>query len=180
MSSPDSHASRVRGALVGAFSAVATTTAHAAAGGAIPQSPALVMLALACATVGVALAGIRIEGRRLRMSAIIGALVVAQAVGHIALGVAAEHQHGGPGATPAMMAAHLAGAVVLGVAINAVEHLVAVCTSVLCWLRLFATGAPRALVRITIRTTSGVLAQLILLRSGLGMRAPPRCVALAA
>lgn len=72
-----------------------------------------------------------------------------------------------------MVAAHAVAAVVLGVAISAVEHLYVVCASVLCWLRLFATAAARPAARGVRRTADAAVAQCVLLLSGLGMRAPP-------
>jgi len=177
--SPESQARRVRGGLVGVLATVVTASAHAAAGGGLPSGSALIVTALACTTVGAALAGLRIDGGRIRVAGIVGALAVAQALGHVVLAVAVEHAHG-VGVTPGMALAHLAGAVLLGLAVNAVEYLLVVCASVLCWLRLFAAAAHRAAVRLGFRATSDGVAQSILLRSGLGMRAPPRRVASAA
>lgn len=175
MSSPRTRARWLRGALVGVSSAIVTATAHAAAGGGLPTGTALLLSVLACATVGGALAGTRFEGRHARLLVVVGALVAAQSLGHLTLTLAAgHHEHGGFGVTPAMLAAHLVGAVLLGVTINAVEYLYVVATSVLCWLRLFALGAQQPVVRVVREIANQVVAQAVLLRSGLGMRAPPR------
>jgi hypothetical protein len=82
--------------------------------------------------------------------------------------------------TPSMAAAHVAGAVMLGLAIASVEYLYVVCTSVLCWLRLFAAHAQRPTGRLLSFEPSDVVAQSVLGRSGLGMRAPPHSVVSAA
>ena len=77
-----------------------------------------------------------------------------------------------------MTAVHIGAAVLLGGAIVAVEHLYAVCSSVLCWLRLFARRTPRPVARIR-RRASNVVAPRPVLAAGLGMRAPPGAVATA-
>ena len=159
-------------------SAVVTVGAHAAAGGRLPGGAALMLSALACAIVGAVLAGIRLEGRRVQLLAVVGGLVAAQTLGHLMLTLAAgHHAHDTLGVTPSMIAAHVAGALMLGVAINAVEYLYVVCTSVLCWLRVFALGAQRPAARLVRAVASDVVAQSVLLRSGLGTRAPPRRIA---
>jgi hypothetical protein len=136
---------------------------------------------LVCAIVGALLSAAPLEGRSGRLLGVIGALTVAQSLGHLTLMASAPHHHGDAlGVTPTMAAAHLAAAVVLGIAITTVEYLYVVCGSVLCWLRLFAMRAVRPAARVMPLTTSDVVAQSVLLRSGLGMRAPPLRAALAA
>jgi len=136
---------------------------------------------LVCAIVGALLSAAPLEGRGGRLLGVVGALTVAQSLGHLTLMASAPHHHGDAmGVTPMMAAAHLAAAVVLGVAITTVEYLYVVCESVLCWVRLFAMRALRPAARVLPLTTSDVVAQSVLLRSGLGMRAPPRCAAAAA
>lgn len=174
MSSPRSRARWLRGALVGVSSAVVTVGAHAAGGAGLPHGAALVVSLLACATVGALVTGVRVEDARARLFAITGALVAAQSLGHLVLASVGEHhEHAGLLPSPAMIAAHMAGAVLLGVAINAVEYLYVVCASVLCWLRLFAISALQPVFRHVRHTSSDVVAQSVLLLSGLGMRAPP-------
>ncbi len=69
---------------------------------------------------------------------------------------------------------------VLGVAITAAEYLYVVCSSVLCWLRLFfAMRAPRHAVLIVRRTVNDVAVAPVF-TTGLGMRAPPPRVIAAA
>ena len=181
MSTPKSRARWVRGALAGACSGVVTVGAHAAAGGVVPQGGRLIASMLVCAIVGAALAAAPLEGRRGRLLGVIGALAVAQSLGHLTLMASAAHHHGDNlGVTPTMAAAHLAAAVILGVAITSVEYLCVVCESVRCWLRLFAMAASRPAARLLPLATSDVVAQSVLRCSGLGMRAPPRRAALTA
>ena len=171
-------ASWLRGALVGACSTVVTMTAHAAAGGGLPHGGGLlVALLLVCATTGAAVGGIALEGRRSRLLGIVGALGLAQVLGHLTLVVVGGHHME---LTPAMVASHAAAAVVLGVAITAAEYLYVVCASVLCWLRLFATPAARSTPFVPRRVANVFVARPVLLRSGLGMRAPPMGIAAAA
>lgn len=158
-----------------------TVGAHAAAGGVVPQGGRLVASMLVCALIGAALAAVPLEGRWGRLLGVIGALTVAQTLGHLTLMASAAHHHGATfGVTPTMVAAHLVAAVLLGVAITSVEYLYVVCESVLCWLRLFAMAASRPAARSLPLATNDVVAQPVLLRSGLGMRAPPRHAALTA
>jgi hypothetical protein len=160
---------------------VVTVGAHAAAGGVVPHGGRLVASMLVCAIVGALSSAAPLEGRRGRLLAVVGALAVAQSLGHLTLMASASHHHGDVlGVTPTMAAAHLAAAVVLGAAITTVEYLYVVCGSVLCWLRLFALRASRPAARVLPLTTNDVVAQPVLLCSGLGMRAPPRRAALAA
>ncbi len=180
MSTPKSRARWVRSALVGACSAVVTVGAHSAAGGVAPQGGRLSVALLVCATVGAVLAAAPLEGRRTRLLGVVGALTVAQSLGHLTLMASTGHHHGDAmGLTPSMAAAHLAAAVMLGVAITSVEYLYVVCASVLAWLRLFAMVALRPAARPLPLPTSDVVAQSVLRCSGIGMRAPPR-IALAA
>ncbi|MCV7301404.1 hypothetical protein H7J93_17435 [Mycobacterium barrassiae] len=180
MSTPKSRARWVRGVLVGLCSAVVTVGAHAAAGGLVPQGGRLVIAMIVCATVGAALATAPLEVRRDRLFGVIGALIVAQSVGHLTLMASAGHQHdhgGVLGATPSMTGAHLAAAVILGIAISSVEYLYVVCASVLCWLRVFAAPTSRPAVRSLPPASDDVRAQSVLRCSGLGMRAPPQLAA---
>ncbi|WNG89457.1 hypothetical protein C6A87_010010 [Mycobacterium sp. ITM-2016-00317] len=174
MPTPKTRARRVRGVLVGASSAVMTVGAHVAAGGGLPHGAALVLALMLCATVAALLARVRVESRGARWLATTAALGAAQGLGHLALTVTG-HQHGGDGLVPnpSMTALHLGAAVVLGGAITAAEYLYVVCSSVLCWLRLFARRAPRPAARIRRRITNVIVARPVL-ASGMGMRAPPR------
>lgn len=163
-----------------------TGGAHAGAGGALPSGGASVMALLACVTVGTLLSFVRVDGRGAALLATTTALCAAQLVGHATL-TTAGHQHAGSAFDHAggafdldasMAAAHLGAAVVLGVAITAAEYLYVVCSSVLCWLRLFAMRAPRHAVLIVRRTVNDVVVPPVF-TTGLGMRAPPRVIAAA-
>lgn len=178
MGTPKSRARSLRGGLVGIASAVMTIGAHAAAGGGVPSGGALVMSLLACATLGTAVGSLRLAGRRARQLATVAALCAAQLLGHAIL-VAAGHQHGSAqDLSASMTATHLATAVILAVAITAVEHLYLVCASVLCWLRLFAAAERAAAKQLRRVVARGFAAQSALRCPGLGMRAPPfGCIA---
>jgi hypothetical protein len=156
-----------------------TAGAHSAAGGGLPNGGALVMSLLACATVGTLLGCIRVDGRGAGWAATSTALCAAQLLGHTAL-VTAGHHHGGPALdlNASMTATHIGAAVILGLAITASEYLYLVCSSVLCWLRLFTMRAPRHAARVVRRTPNIVVTQPVL-TTGLGMRAPPRMAATA-
>lgn len=170
MSTPRSRARRLRGALIGVCSALLTCAAHAAAGGALPSGPTLVLVALACAIVGAAVAAAAVDGQRLRLLVTTAGLTVAQLFGHLILMVPAHHG----GLTWSMAAAHLIAALLLGAVITAVEHLYAVCLTVLCWLRLFAAASRRPTPSGRRIEPRDVFAQSVLRACGLGMRAPPR------
>ncbi|ABM12975.1 MULTISPECIES: hypothetical protein [Mycolicibacterium] len=177
MHTPKARPRWVRGALVGASSAVMTAGAHAAAGAGLPSGGALVLALLLCATVAALFGSLRIEGRGAGWIATTAALGSAQFLGHVALTMTGHH-HGELVPGPTMTAVHIGAAVLLGGAIVAVEHLYAVCSSVLCWLRLFARRTPRPVARIR-RRASNVVAPRPVLAAGLGMRAPPGAVATA-
>lgn len=175
MSTPRIRARWLRGGLVGGCSALLTVGAHAAVDDRLPHGAALMVVLLLCATVGAAV-GTAPAGRgHGRLVGVIAALGGTQLLGHWALALFGGHHHGlgGFGMSPSMAAAHAAAAIVLGAAIAAVEYLYVVCESVLCWLRLFTLGALRATSRARHWTANSVVAQPVLLRSGLGMRAPP-------
>ena len=175
MSTSTSCARWLRGTLVGACSAVLTAAAHTAAGGGLPQGGALMVAVLVCGVAGAAIGSAALEGRRTRVLSVVAALGIAQVLGHLTMMASGGHHHmdAGLGWSPTMVAAHAVAAVVLGIAITAVEYLYVVCASVLSWLRLFAAAAPRPAARLAQWATSVVVAQSVLLLSGLGMRAPP-------
>ncbi|MFS0901234.1 hypothetical protein AB3M98_28080 [Mycolicibacterium litorale] len=169
-----SRAGALCGVLVGACSGLFAMAAHAVAGGHIPTGPTLVLVALVCAAVG-ALAGANGQARSAGLIAAVGA---GQLLTHVVLAVTAGHHGGGHEVVPSvpMLLAHAFAAVALGLLIGLVGHLYRVCASVLCWLMLTLVhrGRPSA-PRRRHRRTSVVLHQ-VLLRSGLGMRAPPQVV----
>jgi hypothetical protein len=164
----------VRGGLVGLCAALVTATAHTGAGGGVPAGGALVLLMVVCATVGAAVGGITLEGRVARAALVVGALGAAQVLGHVMLTVGGHHDHTGWLMTAPMLTLHVLAAVGLGLLINAVEYLYAVCGSVLCWLRIFAAGHIRPAGGQGWRPTNVIVARPVLPRAGLGMRAPPQ------
>lgn len=174
MVTPKSRARWFSGALVGMTSAVMTVGAHIAAGGGIPNGGALIISLLACATAGTMVGCLRLEGGGPRWLGTATALGSAQLLGHVALVATGHQHHGGAGLapSPSMIATHAGAAVLLGVAITAAEYLYVVCSSVLCWLRLFAMQAPRPAPRLIRRMTNAVAIQPVF-ATGLGMRAPP-------
>ncbi|OBG22801.1 hypothetical protein A5765_20020 [Mycolicibacterium celeriflavum] len=182
MSTPTSRARWLRGGLVGACSAILTATAHTFAHGELPRGSALIVAMLLCATAGTAAARLTLDGRHARLVGAVGALSIAQVLGHLSFVVAGGHHHSAAalGFTPAMVAAHLGAALVLGAAIAAVEYLYVVCVSVLRWLRIFAALALRPRMRRVHRVAKTVVAESVLFNYGLGMRAPPARYATAA
>jgi hypothetical protein len=174
VSTPTSRGGYVRGGLVGLCAALVTATAHAGAGGGAPAGSALILLLVVCATVGAVVGGIALEGRRSRAALVVGALAAAQVLGHVMLTVGGHHEHSGWLLTVPMLMLHVLAAVGLGLLINAVEHLCAVCGSVLCWLRIFAAGHIRPGAGQAWRPSNVIVARPVLLHAGLGMRAPPQ------
>lgn len=170
MSTVTSRAGALCGVLVGACSGLFAMAAHAAAGGEVPTGPTLVLVALVCAAVG-ALAGAVDHGQ---VAGLVGAVGAGQLLTHVVLAVTAGH-HGGHEVVPSapMLLTHALAAVALGLLIGLVAHLYRVCVSVLCWLLLTLIHRGRPSTPRPHRTTS-VVVQSLLLRSGLGMRAPPR------
>jgi hypothetical protein len=162
----------LRGGLVGLCAALVTAAAHAGAGGGAPTGSALILLLVVCATVGAAVGGIKLEGRHAHAVVVIGALCMGQALGHVTLSVGGGHHAGWLLTTPMLML-HVLAALGLGLLISAVEYLYAVCASVLCWLRIFAAGWLRPEGR-SWWPSNVVVARPVLLRAGLGMRAPPQ------
>lgn len=172
MSTPATRARYLRGALVGACSALLTGVAHCLAGGALPGSGPLALLLVGCATVGALTATVGATHRQTRLVLLIAALGAGQFVGHFALTVTA----GGHGheMTTLMFTAHAAAAVALGLLIGLGEYLYLVARSVLCWLRLVLRLTGRPVARRRMRAPRSIAAQSVLLCSGLGMRAPPQ------
>lgn len=115
-------AARLRGAFVASASGAMSIAAHGAAGGALPDTPALLMVVLACCAVGAAAAA-----RRAPSTAGLALLLLGgQGLGHLMLSVFADHhQHGGHAAQPglAMLAAHAAAAGATAALLAAAERL---------------------------------------------------------
>lgn len=165
-------AGALRGTLVGACSALVTAAAHAAAGGSVLGTPVL-LLALLCGTVGAAVSTVRVEGRAAEILTVTAALGLAQAIGHLTLAAGAHHGGHGAAASLPMLSAHLLASVGLAALIALAEYLYAVCGSVLCWLRLIVLHRGRPRLPRTASARPVLVARPVLLRSGLGMRAPP-------
>jgi hypothetical protein len=161
--------------LVGACSALITALAHAAGGGGIPSGSALVEVLIVCATVGAGVGAVDVAGRHARVGLIIAALCAGQGLGHLVLTAVASHDHPGSANAPPwqMLSLHVIAAVVAGLLIGAVEYLYVVCSAVLTWLRLFATAVLTPQPTCLRRYSNVVVVQPVLLRAGLGMRAPP-------
>ncbi|KLI08996.1 hypothetical protein ACNQR7_08725 [Mycolicibacterium senegalense] len=174
MSTPASHAARLRGGLVGACSALTATVAHTAAGGMAPAGSPLIVLLLLCAALGAAVGGLNLQTRSARTWWLIAGLGAGQLLGHFALAMSGGHHHHAEALLTAPMAGmHAAAAIGLGVLIGVAEYLFVVCASVLTWLRIFATARIRPLIHEPRRPSNVVVARPVLLRTGLGMRAPP-------
>jgi len=152
-----------------------TAAAHTAAGGSLPVGAPLVGLLIVSIAVGATAGAITVKRDDARVAALMAALCGGQLLGHTTLTV----HHGGEIApTASMLAMHVIAAAILGLLIGLVEHVYVVCESVLCWLRLFAVDRCRPVPRLPRTRTTSVVVQSVLLRSGLGMRAPPQGTAL--
>ncbi|CRZ17395.1 hypothetical protein [Mycolicibacterium neworleansense] len=173
MSTSAKHAARLRGALVGACSALTATLAHTAAGGTAPTSSPLIVLLLLCAALGAAVGGFNPQARWAKTGLLITGLGAGQLLGHFALAMSGGHHHADSLLTAPMVGLHAAAAVGLGLLIGMAEYLFVVCASVLSWFRIFAAARINPLVREVWRPSNVVVARPVLLHAGLGMRAPP-------
>lgn len=174
VSTSTSRARVLRGAFVGACSALFTALAHAAGGGAAPTGSTLVELVLVCATVGAGVATTRPSGRLTGAGSVVVALGAGQALGHLTLAVADGH-HCASALMPsaAMLVMHATAALVVGLLIYAVEYLYVIGCSVLSWLRRFATDVHSPATLRVGRTTNVFVRRPASVQTGLGMRAPP-------
>ncbi|MEN3221487.1 hypothetical protein PUR22_11635 [Mycolicibacterium porcinum] len=173
MSTSAKHAARLRGGLVGAFSGLTATVAHTAAGGMAPTSSPLIVLLLLCAALGAAVGGLHPQTRSAKTGLLVAGLGAGQLLGHFALAMAGGHHHGSSLLSAPMAGMHAAAAVGLGLMIGVAEYLFVVCASVLTWLRIFTAARIHPLVRELWWPSNVVVARPVLLRTGLGMRAPP-------
>ncbi|OLP03315.1 hypothetical protein BVU76_06280 [Mycolicibacterium porcinum] len=173
MSTSAEHAARLRGGLVGVCSALTAMAAHTAAGGMAPTSSPLIVLLLLCAALGAAVGGLNPQTRSVKAGLLIAGLGAGQLLGHFALAMAGGHHHGPSISSAPMAGMHVAAAVGLGLAIGVAEYLFVVCASVLTWLRIFAADRIHPLIRELWWPSNEVVARPVLLRTGLGMRAPP-------
>ncbi|WP_415394736.1 hypothetical protein ACMTN4_23215 [Rhodococcus globerulus] len=167
---------QLRGGFVGGTSGAVSLAAHALGGGGMaPSQSAVVLLLLACASVGAVVASI--DTRRSPTAALALMLAAGQAIGHTTLTIASDHQHGVVPSLP-MLAAHIAAVGVCAAAIHGAErgYVVAASTVATIVAVLLRPWAPQH-SPLTVRTryrAKVVLRQL--LTSGLGTRGPPAFV----
>lgn len=107
----------LRGASVGALSAIVTAAAHSAGGGALPSEAGFLLLGAVCSAIGCVTAAMRGISR----ARLMGMLAAAQAFGHLALSAMGTHPHGGP-ADGRMLWAHLVAVVAGAYLIDAAER----------------------------------------------------------
>lgn len=138
-----------------------------------PASSPLIVLLLLCAALGAAVGGVNPQARWVKTGLLIAGLGAGQLLGHFALATVGGHHHATALLTAPMVGLHAAAAVGLGLVIGLAEYLYVVCASVLSWLRIFAAARIRPSVRELWWPSNVVVARPVLLRTGLGMRAPP-------
>ena len=170
VSAPNVDAARLRGGFVGACSGAIAIAAHGLGGGATPSENALVLLLVTCAAVGVWAGSAGASGR---LSAVVLQLCAGQAIGHIALTIAAEHSHDLlPSAS--MLVAHCAAALVCGALIFSAERLYRVAASTL--RQVVVLLAPLVVEEAPHPALPAYRPDVILrvlVRSGRSTRAPP-------
>jgi hypothetical protein len=166
-------AARLRGGFVGATSASIAVAAHSAGGGAMPAGATAVLLLVACATVAAAAAAHTRPG----LASVLAFVSAGQLIGHCVLTFASGHMHGAHWSLP-MLSAHVLAAAACAVLICAAERL---CEAALGELRRLivvtldvADGDEHPSQAATSSSTS--FYSRILVRGGLGTRAPPASV----
>ena len=120
MSAARASAARLRGIFVGACSGASAVGAHSLGGGALPESPSIVLLLLGCAVIG-AVASSPMQTRH-ALPVVAVYLSAGQVVGHCTLVLASGHSHGDHWST-AMLVAHLLAAAGGAALICVVERL---------------------------------------------------------
>ncbi|MGV8871179.1 MAG: hypothetical protein ACOH2Q_01535 [Rhodococcus sp. (in: high G+C Gram-positive bacteria)] len=118
MTAPSDGFAPVRGASVGALSALVTAAAHTFGGGMFPSDAAIVLLVLVCAAVGYATAAAPTSGAP--RAQLLGVLASAQAIGHLLLTAVDGHHHGAM-ITEQMLAAHVVAILIGSFAIRGAE-----------------------------------------------------------
>ncbi|MFD6062462.1 hypothetical protein [Rhodococcus wratislaviensis] len=162
---------RIRGACVGAVSAVVSVAAHGLAGGAAPSESALSLLIVVCAAVGVLVASA--PGATSGPVMLAAVLTLGQVIGHSTLWLTAEHAHA-QAWTPQMLAAHAASVGVAAGVIRGAERAYRRAVSALArMLPVFFTATPPHVspVHTTGRGPAPILD--VLRAGGTGTRAPP-------
>ena len=109
----------LRGASVGALSALVTATAHTFGGGMFPSDAAVVLLVLVCAAVGYATSVA--PNTAAPRTQLLVVLATAQSIGHLLLTAVDGHHHG-PMLTQQMLTAHAVAVLVGALAIRGAEH----------------------------------------------------------
>lgn len=122
MSAARTGAARLRGWLIGALSGAVAVVAHATAGGALSSGACVVLLILACGTVG-AVASSAL--RRANLLGVVAFLTAGQLSAHLILVVTSDHGHAGHWSL-SMLLAHLVATAACALLICAAEHLFAV------------------------------------------------------
>jgi hypothetical protein len=170
VTAPNVDAARLRGGFVGACSGAIAIAAHGVGGGAQPSENAIVLLLVACAAVGVWAGS---DGASGRLSVLVMQLCAGQAIGHIALTIAAEHSHDLLPST-AMLFAHAAAAVVCGALIVSAERLYRIAATTLSGVVvLLAPLVVEEAPRPALPAYRADVVQRLLVSSGLGTRGPP-------
>jgi hypothetical protein len=163
-------AARLRGGFVGATSASVAVAAHDAGGGSLPTGATVALLVVACATVG----AVTTTSTRRGLPSVLAFVAAGQLIGHCVMTYASGHAHGSHWSLP-MVSAHAVAAVACAGLICAAERLCAA-----------ALGELRRLIVVTLHVSgddaharkaptspSTPIQSRILIRSGLGTRAPP-------
>ncbi|WP_338079969.1 hypothetical protein [Antrihabitans stalactiti] len=170
MTAPNVDAARLRGGFVGACSGAITIAAHGLGGGETPSENALVLLLVTCAAVGVWAGSAAASGR---LPVLVLQLCAGQAIGHIAITIAAEHSHDLLPST-SMLAAHCAAALVCGALIFSAERLYRVTASTL--RQVVVVLAPLVVDEAPLPALPAYRPDVVLrllVSSGLGTRGPP-------
>ncbi|NLG55424.1 MAG: hypothetical protein GX542_07210 [Rhodococcus sp.] len=168
---PVSPPAAFRGAAVGVFSGAFAVAAHAAAGGGLPHSSSLTLLAAACVGLGVLVAQ---RTPRSVPAFTAAALAVGQLLGHLVLAVETP----GHALVPSgmMLAAHAVATVVCASAVSAAERLYGplVSSVVSLWRTTFTAGpSPAATVTLLPRCETHATAVVAILRASISRRGPP-------
>lgn len=162
---------RVRGAGVGAVSTTLAVAAHAAGGGMLPDTSALLLL-LGLGTALGAASGTLPWLRTARLG-LLGILGVGQLAGHLLLGVTAVHAHVSP--SPDMLAAHAGAVVLAAVLVGLAERVGPGCTAALARV-LPALPAPlvvRPRTRPAAVPVTSPAVRPLLVATSLSRRGPP-------
>lgn len=162
----------MRGAFVGSASGAVSVAAHALGGGAVsPGQSTIALLIAVCAAIGVTVGSLR---NRRGIADVMVLLAVGQGVGHTALSMSPEHQHG-THLSSVMLVAHLiaipVGALLIRGAEIAVVRVLSSLTRAVRALRILL-AAPDAAIAVAPADEAPARPRP-LLSSGIGTRGPP-------